>query len=400
MGEPARAPNPEIDVARAQPRRSSDALKPPDRATNALRLQRELGNRATARLLARDTVTMPAETVTATNRPVEQGVGGLDQLRGVGVDPNAMSIQRDPGEVARNSPQADQRLPFTGPDQWNAQAILTVLGQYDTMAGTDSDALRCVQAAALGARIVRGPSSVTSFLSSAGLDGMLESDMGARPRAALNVLRYVRARIDSQQATYGDLSWAQEALHDVFYDDASGTPLTDILKRVSPALDLTFSMEARSTWFATPEEVIAAANQLAPGEQLLLNTWEVAFNEAFEQLEDRHIHTPVGGTQVVNIGGRDVRLRRLDTSTKPPHTAIDHNRDTMHGHQLLIVNDAAVGGLRLYEPEVTSSGRHLEVLTTAALAPYFRDLPDIQIFSYMETLGKLTPSHLGGGIGP
>ena len=64
----------------------------------------------------------------------------------------------------------------------------------------------------------------------------------------------------------------------------------------------------------------------------------------------------------------------------------------MHGHQLLIINDAAIGGLRLYEPEVTTSGRHLEALTAATLAPYFRDLPDIAMYTYMETLGKLTPS--------
>jgi hypothetical protein len=145
--------------------------------------------------------------------------------------------------------------------------------------------------------------------------------------------------------------------------------------------------------------VIEAAGQLGEGEQLLLNTWEVAFNEAFEQLEERHINVPVGSTQVVNIGGHDVRLRHIDASHKPAHTAIDARRDNMHGHQLLVIKDAAVGGLRLYEPEVTDSGRHLEPLTTAVLAPYFRDLPNIQIYSYMEILGKLTPVHLGGAWG-
>jgi hypothetical protein len=361
-------------------------------AAYALALQRQIGNRLTARLLSRDTVTMPPATITASDRPVESGVSGLDQLRGVGVDPNAMTIVRDPADVARNSPLAERPLPFTGPGSWDAQAILTVLGQYDTIAGTDSDAIRCVQAAALGARIVRGPASVMALLSAAGIDGMLGNATGARQRTAQAVLRYVRGRIESQRATFGDLSWAQEALHDLFYDDVSGTPLPDILRRVAPSLDLTFNAEARSTWFATPDEVIAAANALNPGEQLLLNTWQVFFNEAFEQLEDRHIHTPVGGSQVVNIGGRDVTLRRIDTSRKPSHTAIDQRRDNMHGHQLLIINDAAIGGLRLYEPEVTTSGRHLEALTAAILAPYFRDLPDIAMYTYMETLGKLTPS--------
>jgi hypothetical protein len=364
-----------------------------------LALQRRIGNRATARLLSRDTVTMPPETITASDQPVERGVRDLGQLRGVGVSQNAITIVRDPGDVARNSPQPERPLPFTGPDSWDAQAILTVLGQYDTMAGTDSDAIRCVQAAALGARIVRGPAAVTSFLSAASIDGMLEDATGARSRTAQAVLRYVRGRIESQRATFGDLSWAQEALHDLFYDDVSGTPLVDILRRVAPSLDLTFNAEASSTWFATPDDVIAAANALKPGEQLLLNTWEVLFNEAFEQLEERHIRTPVGGSQVVNIGGRDVTLRRIDTSRKPPHTAIDQRRDTMHGHQLLIINDPAIGGLRLYEPEVTTSGRHLEALTAAVLGPYFRDLPDIEMYTYMETLGKLTPSSFASAWG-
>jgi hypothetical protein len=113
-------------------------------------------------------------------------------------------------------------------------------------------------------------------------------------------------------------------------------------------------------------------------------------------LEDQHIHTPVGGSQVVNIGGHDVNLQRIDASSKPSHTAIDERRDNMHGHQLLIINDAAIGGLRLYEPEVTTSGRHLDALTPAILAPYFRDAPDIEMYSYMETLGKLKPSSFGG----
>lgn len=361
-------------------------------APHVLALQRLIGNRRTARLVSRDTVTMPPLKITPGDRPVESGVSGLDQLRGVHVDPKAVTIVRDPGDVARNSPQPQRPLPFTGPGDWDAQAILTVLGQYDTLAGTDSDAIRCVQAAALGARIVRGPASVMSFLSAAAIDGMLANANGARQHAAQAVLAYVRGRIESRRATFGDLSWAQEALHDLFYDDVSGTPLPEILSRVAPALDLTFSAERRSTWFATPDEVIAAAHALNPGEQLLLNTWQVFFNEAFEQLEDRHIHTPVGGSRVVNIGGRDVTLRRIDTSRKPSHTAIDQRRDNMEGHQLLIINDAAVGGLRLYEPEVTTSGHHLEALTPAVLAPYFSDLPDIAMYTYMETLGKLTPS--------
>jgi hypothetical protein len=377
-------------------RAQASAAPVPALAADVLSLQRQLGNRNTVRLLARDPVTMRPTTITSTQQPVERGVSGLDQLRGVGANSGEMSIERDAATIGRNSPQADRALPFTGTDGWDAQAILTVLGQYDTSAQTDSDALRCVQAVALASRIVRGPAAVTSFLSSATLDGMLSTSLGARQRTAIAVLRYVKDRIEARRASFGDLSWAQEALHDLYYDDVSGTPLSDILRRVSPLLDLTFTTEARSTWLATPDAVVEAASPLQEGEQLLLNTWEVAFNEAFLELEDQHVQTPVGGSQVVNMGGHDVRIRRIDASHKPPHTAIDTHRDRMHGHQLLIIKDAAVGGLRLYDPEVSDSGRHLHLLTAGLLAPYFRDLPDIQIYSYMEILGKLTPSRIGG----
>jgi hypothetical protein len=88
---------------------------------------------------------------------------------------------------------------------------------------------------------------VLSLLSSTVLDGMLSTSPGQRQRVAIALLRYVRDRIESRQATFGDLSYAQEAMHDVFYNDVVGTPLSDIIQRVSPSLDLTFNTEARST---------------------------------------------------------------------------------------------------------------------------------------------------------
>jgi hypothetical protein len=106
-----------------------------------------VGNRAAVKLLQRDTVDMEPIVITSTLGTVERTITGLDQLRGVGADPTQMSISRDAEQVRRNSPQADRRLPFTGTGGWDAQAVLTVLGQYDTNDQTDSDALRCVQAA-------------------------------------------------------------------------------------------------------------------------------------------------------------------------------------------------------------------------------------------------------------
>ena len=364
-------------------------------ASDVLRLQRQVGNRATARLLARDDVAMRPTVVTSTLGGVESSVTGLDQLRGVGVDPSAISMSFDEETIRRNSPQGDRALPFSGEDGWDAQAILTSLGQHDTNTQTDSDALRCVQSVALASRIVAGPQAVRSFLSSAILDGMLSTSLGTRQRTAINVLRHVSARIETRRATFGDLSWAQEALHDLFYTDVVGTPAQEILARVSPALDTTITSEARATWFDTPEAVMAEANRLADGEQLLLNTWRVAFNESFDQLEEQGIHVPAGRSQVVDVDGRRVRIRRLDATTKPAHTAIDPNRDRKSGHQLLIIRDSRLGGLKLYEPEVTTSGRHLEALTAEVLQRYFHDLPDIQIYEYVQVLGKLTPSRFG-----
>ncbi len=363
-------------------------------SVRVIELQREIGNRAVQRVLDRQAVNMPPAAITGTEPSVERGVPGLDQLRGVGVDPAGMSISHDAETIRRNSPVGEQPLPFRGPDAWDAQAILTTLGQYDADVATDSDALRCVQAALLASRVVRGPLAVEAMLSSAVLEGMLATTMGARQRTAIAVLRHVKDRIAARHATFADLSWVQEALHDLFYDDASGTPLADILQRVATVLDVTFTVEGRSSWLDAPEDVIAVATALGEGEQLLLNTWEVAYNQAFEELDERKILVPVGKSQEVNVGGRTVTLTRIDASRKPPHTAIRPDRDQMSGHQLLIIKDAAVGGLRLYEPEVTDSGRHLEALTVDLLRPYFRDLPDIQIYSYMEILGKLTPTGL------
>jgi len=63
--------------------------------------------------------------------------------------------------------------------------------------------------------------------------------------------------------------------------------------------------------------------------------------------------------------------------------------------QLLIMEDAtAAGAVRLYEPEVTDSSQHLVTLASngAGLETYFRDLTDIEIYGYIQILGKVTSS--------
>ena len=97
----------------------------------------------------------------------------------------------------------------------------------------------------------------------------------------------------------------------------------------------------------------------------------------------------------VNIRGRDVTIRHIDASSKPAPSQIDPNRDHKSGHQLLIMRDNRQDGtLRLYEPELTDSGQHLEVLSDASLQRYFQDSPEYEIYRYIEIHSRLTPSTL------
>lgn len=54
-----------------------------------------------------------------------------------------------------------------------------------------------------------------------------------------------------------------------------------------------------------------------------------------------------------------------------------------------------MGAREVYEPEVTAGGRHLEALTSTVVVPYLRGLPDIALYTNLETLGKFTPSSFG-----
>jgi hypothetical protein len=337
-------------------------------------------------------VQMPPLQVTGTLNPVDSAVPHLDRLRDAGVTPNTPTLQHAQTDLDRNTPVATSPLPFTQTG-WDGTAILNQLGQYDRIAGTDSDALRCVQAVGMAARIPDGPGAVTSYMSAMVLQGMLAGATDPRKRTAMDVLNYVKSRIETRRATFGDLSWAQEAMHDLFYDDVSGTPLTDIPGQVAPGFDFTKNMQPLDVWCDTPQQVIAQANQLQNGEQLLIDEWTVSLNTAFDQLEEQNIHVPEGQSTTVTANGRQVRIRHIPSGTRPPHTALDFVRDTRSGHQLLIIKDTATGGLRLYEPEITTSGRHFEGLAAdgSNLTTYFDDQPNFGIYHYIQIIGKLTP---------
>jgi hypothetical protein len=342
----------------------------------------------------RDVVTMPPVTITSTRNPVERAVPGLGNLAGQGVTSGGVTLAHDPASITRNAPTPTDPLPFRG-GGWDGDTILTRLGQYDTVAGTDSDAIRCVQAVAMASRIPRGPAAVTHYLRAMILEGMMSRPQGQRERTAIDVLEYIIGRIEDQRATFGDLSWAQEALHDLFYNDVNGTPAVDILRTMAPSLDMETTLQRLDIWCNNPAEVIAQVNTLQAGEQLLVNTWEVVFNVAFDDLSEQGIEVAEGDSIVVEVNGRRVRIRRINTDRRPAHTAIDAIvRDRQLGHQLLVFKDGASSAMRLYEPEVTSSGRHLETLATdgSNFARYFADQPAFGIYHYIQILGKLTPS--------
>lgn len=347
-------------------------------------------------VVQRDVINMPAETITSTRNPVERAVPGLGNLQGQGVTSGGPTLAHGQQSITQNAPTPTDLLPFRG-GGWDGDTILTKLGQYDTVAGTDSDAIRCVQAVAMASRITRGPSAVANYLRSMILEGMISRSMGQRERTAKDVLEYVIVRIEDQRATFGDLSWAQEALHDLFYNDVNGTPTGDITNQMVPSLDLETSLQRMNVWCNNPAEVIAQVKTLQSGEQLLVNTWQVVFNVAFDDLSEQGIEVAEGDSIVVEVNGRRVRIRRINTDRRPAHSAIDAIvRDRQLGHQLLVFKDSATGNLRLYEPEITSSGQHLETLAQdgSNFARYFADQPAFGIYQYIQILGKLTPSAL------
>ena len=356
--------------------------------------QQERTGRQTIQRTPEDVVEMPPLTVRGTLQPTERAISGLSNLRGEGVDPAEMSVTRDETTIARNAPDPTRRLPFATGGTWNAQDIMTALGQYDTLPGTDSDAIRCVQAVALASRIADGPRAVTGFLRAMILEGMMSRPMHPRQRTAIDTLEHVIGRVEMERATFGDLMWAQEALHDLFYNDVGGTPEPDILNQMAPGLEMGRTVDRMNVWANAPADVLTAAKQLQPGEQLLIETWQVVFNTAFEQISEQGIEVAEGRSITVRVNGRRVRIRRIPTDTRPAHTAIDPVRDHREGHQLVVLRDGATGQLRLYEPEVTETGRHLEDLAAdgSNFARYFNDLPDVGIYNYIQIIGKLRPS--------
>ena len=329
---------------------------------------------------------------------LEDNVFRLGRLRGLGVVSNSISTNRPLSNLQRISPDPEQPLPFT-PAGWNVNHILTSLGQYDIMGGTDSDSLRCVQAVALAGYIPQGPGAVRNYLDYIIQEALRTRSINDRRRTAIEIIRFAQEKIAAQTATFGDLSWAQEAVHDLFYDDVSGTPEGEIISQIVPTSDASRSIQSLNVWTSTPAELMTTVQGLQVGEQLIVAKWLVLFNEAYQDFRERGI--PVSSPMRVNSRGRLVTIREIDATQRPNPRDIDYpNRDKRDGHQLLIYKDNS-SRTWLYEPEITESGQHLFELATATsiLDSCFRELPEIQSYEYVQIIGKIAQASPSTNIG-
>jgi len=341
--------------------------------------------------IQRDVVNMPAETIT---------VGMPSDLSSLSTPAPAgsMSVGADPALIQLNSQLPDTPLPFT-PGGWDGNRIANLLGQYDQIPGTDSDAVRCVQSVALMSHILMGPAAARDYLSAISLQGMLTGRFGTRERTARRVIDFVRGRIQNRQATFGNLYWAMEAVHDLFYNDDAGTPAATpapMREQITPPLDFSQRMVNINIWCNNGAELLAQAATLNPGEQFMLNTWSVSFNHYFDiaGVPTTQQRLTYNQTDDHDRPLRTVSIRRIDTSRKPAASQIDLNRDHKSGHQMLIYKDAADSHIKMYEPELTPGGTHLFDLTTnpsVIVSLLFDDQPAFEIYKYIQLLGKMVP---------
>lgn len=332
-------------------------------------------------------VVMAQEEIKGALKPVSTGVSGLGAL----TSPTAAG-ELSTGRSDDQAPDSTRRLPFTA-SGWEAGEILTTLGQFDDMPGTDSDANRCVQAVAMASHIVEGPEAVSQYVTAVLLEAALSRPQGARENKAREVLDHFRSRLANRTATYGDVSWAQEALHDLFYGDTVGTPETDIAGLLAKTAGPERTLLAMDVWCDSPADVVAQAKLLRPGEQLLITPVTVTFNQAFDEVAPDPTSREVNERDVVLDNGRQAHVTRFDASTRPPASAIDAARDRASGHQMMIMRDASTGELRVYEPEAVDGGDHFMELDTAGrnFDSAFRDRPADQIYGYVHVIGKISP---------
>jgi hypothetical protein len=224
---------------------------------------------------------------------------------------------------------ANGKLPFTT-DGWDPLAINKALGQYDRITGTDSDGARCAFAVALAAHVFKGPSATVSYAlnyvdqTKARITAKGEK-LSARQEAAIGVVGKATNAIASKDATYGDLSWLQEGLHDLTLDDEKGAASSAFALQDS---DVTKKEQLMSVTCMSAADVIKNTASLDVGEQYMC---EWVFPKA-------------------NSGKKD--------------------SEGQGKHEMLIVNQD--GQRYLYDSERQGDGAHLRALDAAALEKYFQ----------------------------
>ncbi|MBK7074827.1 MAG: hypothetical protein IPH44_21260 [Myxococcales bacterium] len=175
----------------------------------------------------------------ATALTAQSGDGALD----LGVTSAAGRLASEQGVVAgpdgKPVATADpkEKLPYDKAGGWDGATICAKLGQNDKLAGTDSDRERCTFAAALAAHVLAGPTACARFLVGFANEHAPKPAKGAAPtmtlrqRAAAEMMLSVASTVGAGTGTFGDLSWAQEAMHAYLTTDehAGGRGGTDVI---------------------------------------------------------------------------------------------------------------------------------------------------------------------------
>ena len=189
-------------VIRANPRHA-DAILAYLSERHGMALVRLVSEYAAAYTAEHGDATLDPELTTAADR--------LASEKGV------LTKNDDGKPVATADPK--EKLPYDKAGGWNGVTICAKLGQNDKIEGTDSDRDRCTFATALAAHVLMGPTACARFLVGYANEHAPKAAKGTTPawtlrtRAAAETMLGVANAIGAGLATYGELSWAQEAMH-------------------------------------------------------------------------------------------------------------------------------------------------------------------------------------------
>jgi hypothetical protein len=210
-----------------------------------LELQRQVGNQALQRSMARDADPSRVMRAVEYNEEVEGGRFTDPEL-------------------------ASGTLPFTA-DGWDGRAIGRSLSQLNPAAPA-SDAVRCVQTSFLVALAQRGPGAVNEMIANylrRYRAGLRQASTPARIRRwyqrSIRNLSPIPAKIDGKTATYEDLSTLLREMYDVYGTAPGGTGLR---AEVSMMRREGYTAQMLNLANVTQAQAAAQAASLQPGEFL------------------------------------------------------------------------------------------------------------------------------------